>query len=261
MVLAAASAAAVQTPYRQTVMSRQGRAGYQGPGTVVVEEIPHTLCNRVASFIELAQQLADAGRRFDQRGWVLGTSGNFSAVVDRVPLRLAITPSGAWKGRLVPDAFLEIDERGGVVRGGEGRASAEAPLHLEIVRQRGAGAVLHTHSVWSTILSDRYAGHQGFHIQGYEMLKGLAGIVTHEHREWIPVLDNDQDMDRLAGIVRRTLEARPAAHAFLLRRHGLYTWGQTLDEAVRHVEILEFLLESVGRTEIWSTDGRNQDSG
>jgi methylthioribulose-1-phosphate dehydratase len=217
--------------------------------------------NRVASFIDLAQQLADAGRRFDQRGWVLGTSGNFSAVIDDAPLRLAITPSGAWKGRLVPDDFLEIDEHGTVVGGGAGRASAEAPLHVEIVRQRGAGAVLHTHSVWSTVLSDRHAERHGLPIHGYEMLKGLAGIVTHEHREWIPVLENDQNMDRLAGVVRETLEAHPASHAFILRRHGLYTWGRTLDEAVRHVEILEFLLESVGRTEIWSTHGRHQDSG
>ena len=215
----------------------------------------------MASFIDLAQQLADAGRRFDQRGWVLGTSGNFSAVIDDAPLRLAITPSGAWKGRLVPGDFLEIDERGRVVGGGTGRASAEAPLHVEIVRQRGARAVLHTHSVWSTVLSDRHAQDHGLLIQGYEMLKGLAGIVTHEHREWIPVLENDQNMDRLAGVVRATLEVQPTAHAFLLRRHGLYTWGRTLEDAVRHVEILEFLLESVGRTKIWSTHGRDQDSG
>ena len=36
-------------------------------------------------------------------------------------------------------------------------------------------------------------------ICGYEMLKGLHGVTTHEHREWIPVLENDQDMSRLAG--------------------------------------------------------------
>jgi len=214
-----------------------------------------------ASFIDLAQQLADAGRRFDQRGWVLGTSGNFSAVVDHTPLRLAITPSGAWKGRLEANDFLEIDERGAVVSGGSRRASAETPLHLEIVRERGAAAVFHTHSVWSTILSDRHADHDGLAIHGYEMLKGLAGIVTHEHREWIPVIENDQDMDQLAGVVRRTLQTHAASHAFILRRHGLYTWGRTLDEALRHVEILEFLLEAVGRTEIWSNHhGRHQDS-
>jgi methylthioribulose-1-phosphate dehydratase len=63
------------------------------------------------------------------------------------------------------------------------------------------------------------------------------------------VLENDQDMARLADTVRATLDAHPACHAFLLRRHGMYTWGATVPEAVRHVEIVEFLLESVGRKE------------
>ncbi len=74
-------------------------------------------------------------------------------------------------------------------------------------------------------------------------------MTTHEHREWIPVLENDQDMTRLARKVRGTLSEHPGCHAFLLRRHGLYTWGATVPEAVRHVEIVEFLLESVGRKE------------
>ena len=80
------------------------------------------------------------------------------------------------------------------------------------------------------------------------MLKGLEGVTTHEHREWLPILDNDQDMDRLAREVRRVLKEHPACHGFLLRRHGLYTWGDTLPQAVRHVEILEFLLEALGRS-------------
>ena len=84
-------------------------------------------------------------------------------------------------------------------------------------------------------------------IQGYEMLKGLAGVTTHEHRELVPILENDQDMPRLAGRVAETLASHPEAHAFLLRRHGLYTWGETLVEAERHVEILEFLFETIGR--------------
>ena len=88
----------------------------------------------------------------------------------------------------------------------------------------------------------------GFGIAGYEMLKGLEGISTHEHEEWIPILENDQDMTRLASRLRQALSDHPACHAFLLRRHGMYTWGQTLPQAVRHVEIVEFLLEAVGRT-------------
>jgi methylthioribulose-1-phosphate dehydratase len=117
---------------------------------------------------------------------------------------------------------------------------------------------LHTHSVWSTILSDLHATDGGLAITGFEMLKGLDGIRTHDHREWIPILPNDQDMSRLAVEVRKTLEQQPGAHAFLLHRHGLYTWGQTTSDAERHVEILEFLLETVGRLNLnsWTAPRR-----
>ena len=202
-----------------------------------------------AELPELARRLADAGRRFDARGWVLGTSGNFSAVITRDPLRLAITASGAWKGDLTAADILEMDADLNAAQAGSPRPSAEARLHLEIVRARGAGAVLHTHSLWSTLLSDRHAAVGGLAIEGYEMLKGLEGVATHEHREWIPIIENDQDMVRLAGRVRDTLAGQPKCHALLLRRHGLYTWGETLSQAVRHVEIVEFLLEASGRTE------------
>ena len=199
-------------------------------------------------FADAAERLAGIGRRFDARGWVLGTSGNFSAVVGRDPLRLAITGSGLFKGSLTTDGILEIDARCATLRTGTGKPSAESLLHVEIVRSRSAGAVLHTHSVFSTVLSDRHAAAGGLAIEGYEMLKGLEGVSTHEHREWIPILENDQDMPRLAVRVHDTLAQHPACHAFLLRRHGLYTWGETLPQAVRHVEIVEFLLEAVSRS-------------
>jgi methylthioribulose-1-phosphate dehydratase len=106
--------------------------------------------------------------------------------------------------------------------------------------------------VWSTILSEAFGDEGGFAIEGYEMLKGLSGVRTHEHREWLPVIENSQDMAALARRVEDALALRKDAHAFLLRRHGLYTWGRDLKEARRHTEILEFLLEVVGRTRGWS---------
>ena len=198
------------------------------------------------SFNEAASALIRLGRRFDARNWVLGTSGNFSVVLTREPLTLAITPSAAHKGELSADAILRVDAAG---VSQTGRPSAETRLHLELTRLRGAGAILHTHSVWSTVLSDRHALDGGLAIEGYEMLKGLDGIVTHEHREWVPIVDNSQDMQELAGRMRDALTEHPAAHGLLLRRHGLYTWGADLAQAGRHVEILEFLLEAVGRSQ------------
>lgn len=194
-----------------------------------------------------ARRLADAGRRFYERGWVLGTSGNFSAVTSRRPLRLVITPSAAHKGRLSGREFLTVGEAGRQAGTLRRRPSAETALHVEIVRARAAAAVLHTHSVWGTILSDLHAADRGLAIEGYEMLKGLDGVRTHAHREWLPILENDQDMSRLAAAMRDLLDRQPGAHGVLLRGHGLYTWGTSIDDAERHVEILEFLLEALGR--------------
>ena len=210
--------------------SRRSRRGESGP-----------------RFQNLAASLAEIGRSFYQRGWVFGTSGNFSAVVSERPLRLAITPTGLDKGALDADQFLEIDEAARVVRG-NGMPSAETGLHLAIVRTRKAGAVLHTHSLWSTLLSDVFSADGAVALEGFEMLKGLRGIHTHEHREILPIFENSQDIAGLAEQVQALLKRDPAVHGFLLRRHGLYTWGKDLAEAKRHVEILEFLLEILGRS-------------
>jgi methylthioribulose-1-phosphate dehydratase len=193
-----------------------------------------------------AKELAELGRRLYARGWALGTSGNFSAIISRRPLRLAITGSGHDKRTLRPSHILAVNADGKLLGRG-GRPSAETLLHITIAQARDAGAVVHTHSVYSTVLSDVHGDAGGFQIQGYEMLKGLEGVASHEHREWIPILENDQDMPRLAAALDKTLGAHPAAHAVLLRRHGLYTWGKTLAEAERHVEILEFLFETLVR--------------
>jgi methylthioribulose-1-phosphate dehydratase len=194
-----------------------------------------------------SKALIEVGRKFYSRNWVLATSGNFSAVISHSPLRLCITESAAHKGALTPRHFLTIDGSALPVGRPTGRPSAEAQLHIEIVRNRKAGAVLHTHSVWSTMLSERHSAEGGVAIQGFEMLKGLDGVTTHTHREWLPILDNDQDMPRLASAMAGVLAEHPDAHGVLLRGHGLYTWGRTIAEAERHVEALEFLLETVGR--------------
>lgn len=194
----------------------------------------------------VARLLAEAGRGFYARGWATGTSGNFSAVVSRDPLRLAITASGVDKGALSEDQILLIDGRGELVAGG-GRPSDETRLHLSVVRSRGAGAVLHTHSVWGTLLSEAFAGEGRLLVEGFEMLKGLSGVRTHEHRELLPVIENSQDMEALSRSLEEALGRYPDSHGVLLRRHGLYTWGRDLAEARRHVEILEFLMEVVGR--------------
>src|ERR1041384_3389273 len=167
-------------------------------------------------FVEIASSLAEVARGFYARGGLLGTSGNLSAVVQREPLRLAMSPSGIDKGQLKPEQLLSIDENARVVAGHSGKPSDETQLHLRIVKERGAGAVLHTHSIWNTILSDFYAATGGMAIDGYEMLKGLQGVRTHEHSEWLPIIENSQDMPALAETIVQTLNEHKATHGFLV---------------------------------------------
>jgi methylthioribulose-1-phosphate dehydratase len=112
----------------------------------------------------VSKALADLGQRLYARGWVLGTSGNFSEVVSRRPLRLAITASGLNKRTLRPSDILTVDGNG-KTSSRRGRPSAETLLHVTIARLRGAGAVVHTHSIHSTVLSDIHADAGGFHIR------------------------------------------------------------------------------------------------
>jgi len=199
------------------------------------------------TFREIASSLAATSRSFYARGWAVGTSGNFSAVLTREPLRLAITPSGADKGELSAEQIVVVGGEGNQSEDVVSKPSAEALLHINVVLRRGAGAVLHTHSVWSTVLSTVHAAAGGILIEGFEMLKGLEGVKSHEHREWLPIVENSQDINALAENVSKILDLYPDVHGFLVRQHGLYTWASDLVKAKRHVEILEFLLETIGR--------------
>jgi methylthioribulose-1-phosphate dehydratase len=198
------------------------------------------------SLVDIAPQLAETGRALYDRGWAYGTSGNFSVVLRRDPLALAISRSGVDKGRLDPSQILAVSAEGERIEG-EGKPSDETVVHLAVVRERAAGAVLHTHSVWNTLLSDAAGDRGGLALTGYEMLKGLNGVKSHEHEEWVPIIPNTQDYTRMSADVVSALGKNPACHGLLLRGHGLYTWGRDLAEARRHVEIFEFLFEVVGR--------------
>ncbi|MBK7708058.1 MAG: methylthioribulose 1-phosphate dehydratase [Acidobacteria bacterium] len=200
------------------------------------------------SFKEHSESLSLVGYEFYRRGWVMGTAGNFSAKISESPLRIAVTASGNEKGSLDETHFLEIDDNAEVLQG-FGKPSAETMVHLTIYRMRGnVGSVLHTHSVWGTILSEYFYKDGAIEIEGFEMLKGLAGVMTHEHREIVPIIENSQDYIALSHVIDNVLRENPGIHGLFLRRHGIYTWGKDIAEAKRHIEIFEFLFEVLGRT-------------
>ncbi|MDG2012565.1 MAG: methylthioribulose 1-phosphate dehydratase, partial [Pirellulaceae bacterium] len=177
-------------------------------------------------------------------------SSNYSVVLSHEPLELLITASGKDKGDLGSEDFVRVDGEAQPVVAGQPKSSAETWLHVVAAANRhDVGAVLHTHSVWGTLLSDHFGDAGGFWISGYEMLKGLEGVRTHEHRQWVPIYENTQDIPTLAEQVKDQFQSPDQApfHGFLMRNHGLYTWGKDLFAARRHVEIFEFLFECVAR--------------
>lgn len=194
-------------------------------------------------------RLIEVGRMCWTRGWSLGTSSNYSTLITRNPQRLLITASGFDKGRLDSKTFVVVDSAGRPVRDDLPKPSAETLLHTVATRQPHIGAVVHTHSVWSTILSDHFFSAGQIEFSGYEMIKGLSGNTTHETTVAIHIFDNTQDIAKLSKEVEpRLRDGDPALrYGFLLRGHGLYTWGRDLEEAVRHLEVIEFLLEVTGR--------------
>ena len=196
------------------------------------------------------EELRECGRLFHLRSWSVGTSSNYSCVVSRDPLQLVVTASGKDKGRLADDDFVVIGGDGKPTAPDQPKSSAETMLHVVLAADPvGAGSILHTHSVWGTLLSDHFFDQGGFWIEGYEMLKGLEGTTTHETRYWVPIFDNTQDIDALAVQVKAMLDSEPEkiTHGFLIRKHGLYTWGKDVFSARRHIEVHEFLFECVGR--------------
>jgi methylthioribulose-1-phosphate dehydratase len=192
---------------------------------------------------ELKERLTQIARTFYERGWSFATSSNFSA---RGPSgSILITASGLDKSSLTPNEIVEVDINGLPLNNeSERQPSAEAKIHCMLYRWSSAvAAVLHTHSVYSTVVSTMAAEKDLLILGGYEMLKALKGVTSHLHRETIPIFPNSQNMDALGDGISKYLLQNPATHGFLLHAHGLYTWGADLDEAVRHAEALEFLFE------------------
>jgi methylthioribulose-1-phosphate dehydratase len=180
------------------------------------------------------------------RGWVPATSGNFS-VRDRAADQMQISPTGLDKGLMTTADLLVTDMEGRAADSAK-KPSAETALHVVIYRARpDTGAILHVHSIWNTLLSGRFAELGHVPLQGYELLKGLSGVSTHEHEERVPILRNSQDYEELAAQLVEVLRTHGTAHGVLLSRHGLYTWGKSVAEARRHLEALEFLFEVEGR--------------
>jgi methylthioribulose-1-phosphate dehydratase len=191
-------------------------------------EIPSTIVGDVAAI----------GRFAAGRGWVPATSGNFSRRIDSA--HIAITRSGIDKGNIGASDLILVALNAPLPKG----VSAETPLHVaRYLRDAHTGAIVHVHSVAATVLSRADAAQGYVRLEGFEMHKALRGFTTHESSVRLPIFSNDQDTVALATRIETSLAAQPDVPGYLLAGHGLYAWGTTIDDARRHLEGLEFLLQ------------------
>ena len=188
----------------------------------------------------LSQEIINAGRFLYGRGWSPATSSNYSTRLSASEALLTV--SGKHKGQLGLDDVLATDLAGNSLEPGK-KPSAETLLHTQLYSWNPQiGAVLHTHSVNATVLSRITAGDR-IEFEDYELQKAFSGVSTHESKVLVPIFDNDQDIPRLAAKVQPWLEAHPDCVGYLIRGHGLYTWGARMSDALRQIEAFEFLFE------------------
>lgn len=189
-------------------------------------------------FKAAATALCDAGRFIDSKGWVPATSGNFSA---RLPDgTIAITTSGKHKGYLQVDDIMLIDVDANSLDGK--KSSAETVLHTSLYKRfPKVHAILHPHPINATLVSKLFS--EVLVLEDYELLKAFHGINTHESRIVIPIFANDQDIPRLAKAVGHYLDIISGCYGYIIAGHGLYTWGASVTEALRHLEALDYLFD------------------
>lgn len=192
-------------------------------------------------FADATRAIVEAGRFLYGQGWSPATSSNYSARIDHS--NIAITVSGRHKGQLTAGDVMVVDLEGRAVHS-DARPSAETMLHTVLYKLfPDIGAVLHTHSVKATVLSRLCAAGLPLVLEGYELQKAFEGIDTHESTLTVPIFENTQDISALARQTAAWLRENPDQPGYLIRGHGLYAWGRTMEDCLRNVEAFEFLFE------------------
>jgi methylthioribulose-1-phosphate dehydratase len=194
----------------------------------------------------IQKELVNLIRQMHDKGWSAATGTNYSYRID--DQTYMVTISGLDKSMISTNDFMKVYVSGGICEGYTHlKPSAENEIHAAIYAHTDAQVIVHTHSVFGTILAQHVTAIQGesLLIQGYEVQKAIHGISTHDHALYVPVFSNTQVMDELVeSMAEKWLEIK-AANGFLIGNHGCYTWGRDVAEAKRHIEAYEFLFSCV----------------
>ncbi|MEQ4717693.1 class II aldolase/adducin family protein [Nonomuraea sp. B19D2] len=195
--------------------------------------------------MSLREQLCEYGRRAVELGLVIGTSGNLSV---RQGELVAVTPSGVALDRLTPEMCPIVDVAGHLVEG-ELQPSSETPMHLTVYETTDAQAIVHTHSVFGTVVATTMTELPPVHYNAL-LLGGTVKVAAYA----------TYGTPELAANVRAAMEGKRAA---LMANHGGVTIGATMEEAFEATRLLEWLCEvyvrglSVGKPTVLTDEQLN----
>ncbi|KAK0515745.1 hypothetical protein JMJ35_001779 [Cladonia borealis] len=202
-----------------------------------------------------ANHICTLCRSFYNLGWVGGTGGGTS--IKRGP-HIFIAPSGVQKELMQPHNIfvLEHANRSYLRKPLELKPSACTPLFLAAF-DRGAGCCIHTHSQWAvlvTLLVEQEAHAKGedpmgkcFEIEKIEQIKGIpkgrgkSGMLGFFDKLVVPIIENTAHEEDLTQSLEEAMEKYPDTYAVLVRRHGVYVWGDNVQKAKTQAESMDYL--------------------
>lgn len=189
--------------------------------------------------------LAQLVRSLNQGGHNPATSGNYSLRSLARPGFCLVSESGVDKSGFVEENLLWVDQQTGALEpalAAQGKkASDETLIHLGIYKVTNANCVLHSHLLESLLFAELHPKSEVIWLEGMELLKGFAGVKTHEAKVPLFCFENTQDIGALSARIEADLAQAPQTFGLLLRGHGLYVWGASVKEAKRHLEVFDYL--------------------
>ena len=176
------------------------------------------------SITELREQLVAAGRELYERGLQTTRSGNISA---RERDRFLITRTGANLGRLAETDLIpvEVAERARIAAG----ASCESPVHRAIYNMTEALAIVHAHPIHAIALAEISSDEYILPVHN----EGLAGLKR------IPIVDTTVLGLDIGEEPRAIVTALKSSCAVVVRNHGAFTIGESIEQAFYKMLLLE----------------------
>lgn len=190
-------------------------------------------------------------RQFYQLGWVTGTGGGISVRSPDQYGHIYVAPSGVQKERIEPQDLFVLSSDGeklltGPVPERRLKMSECTPLFMNAYRLRAAGAVIHSHSQNAVLATLVFADRSEFSITHQEMIKGIKKGSSSEACRYdetlvVPIIENTPFERDLTERMAKAMHDYPETNAVLVRRHGVYVWGQTWQQAKTMAECYDYL--------------------